>query len=122
MADDAGLNPVPEQLPASVATLAQALRERASATLLGADILVCDICGSIVADVVKHAMWHESLASHLHWTPPGWPTKETITTHEHDPAVQGDPVVPSSARTIHVVTDIHQPYATLPSQPSNGRL
>jgi hypothetical protein len=45
MADDAGLNPVPEQLPASVATLAQALRERASAQDL-AGLALIDLRGT----------------------------------------------------------------------------
>ena len=47
------LNPLPTQGIQPIFELADQLRERAAATLLGADIFVCDICGSIIADVMN---------------------------------------------------------------------
>lgn len=129
MADE--INPVPVPVSPEAMKLADALKERASAALLGADIFVCDICGSIIADVLKHAMWHEALNTHRHETASSMVLKESITVHRHprpgaDYAQSGEYRAPATGhdgtdvfeRPINVVTDVPAQFPTPPQRPA----
>lgn len=127
MADE--INPVPVPLSPDVMKLADDLKERASAALLGADIFVCDVCGSIIADVLKHAMWHEALNTHRHETASSMVVKETILTHRHprpgaDYPSGGEITSPDGEvfeKLTHVVTDVPAQFPTAPQRPAYGR-
>ena len=108
------LNPLPTQGIQPIFELADQLKARASATLLGADIFVCDICGAIMADVMKHAMWHEALNTHRHQAPQPFIEREYLDVHRHDLAIDGAPVLVSTARSVQVVTNV---TPTMPAQP-----
>ena len=124
MADE--INPVPVPVSPEAMKLADALKERASAALLGADIFVCDICGSIIADVMKHAMWHEALNTHRHETTSSMVLKESITVHRHprpgnvEPMAKAAPSVPGrrAAEKAEVRQLLAQPL--IPKTPPPG--
>lgn len=116
------LNPLPTQGIDPIYELATKLKERASATLLGADIFVCDICGAVIADVMKHAMWHEALNTHLHQATSSMVVKESIVLHRH---LRPEYRAPSAGldgtdvfeKPIAVVTDVPPQYPTIPLAP-----
>lgn len=127
MADE--INPVPVPLSPDVMALADAIKEHASAALLGADIFVCDVCGSIIADVLKHAMWHEALNTHRHETASSMVMKEHIVVHRHsrpgaDYANSGEHMSPDGElfeKQVAVVTDVPAQFPTAPQRPAYGR-